>query len=104
MTGFDDLILDRPQPRQPFVGLFAATVAGNADTGQADVTLDGFNASASYTARFEPRFGSGGSAKTPPVGTKCLVAFTTPIAYVAGTANVGIGATPWIVAFSGWPS
>lgn len=103
---FDELFLDRTTPAQPFDGLFAGTIAANAGTGQADVTLDGFDTKgvATYTCTFEPRFGSGSSAETPPTGTKCLVAFTSPIAYAAGTPNVGVGAKPWIVAFLGWPT
>lgn len=98
--------LGQSLPAQPFVGFFAGKVAKNTTSSQADVTLDGFDAknAATYTAVFEPRFGSGSTAETPPVGTECLVAFTTPIAYVAGTPNVGVGAAVWIVAFSGWPT
>lgn len=103
---FSQIFLNRSVPAQPFDGLFAGTVAANATSGQADVTLDGFDTKnvATYTCVFEPRFGSGSSAETPPVGTKCLVAFTTPITYVAGTPGVGVGAKPWIVAFLGWPT
>lgn len=106
MSLFDEIFLDKSKPAQPFVGLFNATVAGNASDSGADVTLDGFDSknAATYSATFEPRFGSGTSAETPPIGTKCLVAFTTPIAYVAGTPNVGVGSAVWIVAFSGWPT
>jgi hypothetical protein len=109
---FSEIFLDRSTPVQPFDGLFAATIAGNADTGQADVTIDGFDKSATYTCVFEPRV-VGDSARTPPVGTKCLVAFTTPIAYATDTTgvavpNVGVGAASWIVAFSvpafAWPT
>lgn len=101
---FGQIFLDQSTRAQPFDGLFAATVAANATNGSADVTLDGFDATASFSCVFEPRFGSGGTAETPPAGTKCLVAFTSPIAYVAGTANVGVGSQPWIVAFLGWPT
>lgn len=109
MSGPDllsEVLLDQPTPAQPFSGIFAATVAGNASSSSADVTIDGFDAknAATYTCSFEPRFGSGSSAKTPPVGTKCLVAFTKRISYVAGAANVGVGSRPCIVAFLDWPS
>jgi hypothetical protein len=105
----DEIFLDQTSPAQPFDGLFSATIAANATSSQADVTLDGFDAknAATYTCVFEPRV-VGDSARTPPLGSKCLVAFTTPIAYVAGTANVGMRSIPWIVAFAvpafAWPS
>lgn len=109
-----EILLGKGDAAQPFDGLFAATIAENAQTGQADVTIDGFdpNNAATYTCVFEPRV-VGDSARTPPLGCRCLIAFTTRISYARDSAgnvvpNVGIGTTPWIVAFAvppfAWPS
>jgi hypothetical protein len=47
-----------------------------------------------FTCAFEPRFGSGSTAKTPPAGKQCLVVFTK---------NSG-PASGWVLAFYDWPT
>lgn len=68
------------------------------------ITIDGFpgagnlnptNSQPTFTASFEPRFGSGGAAGIPPGGTPCLAVFPP--------AGAGSG-PPVVLVFFGWPT
>jgi hypothetical protein len=71
-----------------------ATVVGApaATTTKDSVTITGFSETATFTANFEPRFGSGGTAQVPPAGTVCLIVFPP-------NDN-----NPWVIAFDSWPT
>jgi hypothetical protein len=82
-----------------FSGIYSATVVTQAPgvdpTIAITVDIDGFNqkgSNATWTARYEKRLGA--TPPTPPVGTRCLVAFPP---------NEADG-SPWATTFVGWPT
>ena len=87
-------------PAFPYGGV-SAVVVKNPNPSQVEVTIHTFPPkpdpnglpTPTFTANYEPRPQAGNVPPQPPVGTPCFIVFA---------ANGDH--TPWVMAFSGWPS